>query len=215
MSENIEFTPSADRIELVQNIGEPSELTQIEIEEKLAKKAKKDKKLKLENRLTQTLMRSMLANLVSLSELADNKAGIMISVNSIIISIMVTFLFSTDNFDPQLLYPVIFFLIVCMSTIIYSIFVTKPNLSSNRLEPQNFDLLFFGSMAKLSRAEYKSKMKELIQNESNLEDEILENLHAQGLVLDRKYKNLQTAYTIFLIGFPAAVVAMILTLIIK
>jgi hypothetical protein len=185
------------------------------IENKDEKKEKKEKKLKSENRLTQTVMRSMLTNLVSLSDLADQKAGLMISVNSILVSVMITFVFSNENFNYKLLYPIIFLLFICLSTIIYSVFATKPNLSSNKLDPQNLDLLFFGSFAALTKEEYKIKMKELIQVEGNLEDEILDNIHAQGRVLSAKYKNLQTAYTIFLIGFPTAVTLIVATLVFK
>lgn len=167
---------------------------------------KKKKKAKDENRSAQTMLRTMLTNLVRLSELADQKAGLMISVNSIIISIFLSFIFTNENFNQKLLIPAI--LIVCISilTIIFSIFATKPKLDFFRTaNHQPEDILFFNSYAKMNLEEYRKEMSSLIENEEELQIKLINNIHAQGFVLKKKYRQIGIAYSIFLIGFPIAV----------
>jgi hypothetical protein len=47
-------------------------------------------------------------NHVSLSQMADSKANIMISVNTIVLSIVVSVLLSKLQYYPQLSYPLLF-----------------------------------------------------------------------------------------------------------
>jgi hypothetical protein len=74
-------------------------------------KIKKDKKKK-SGRSTETMFRTMLTNLVRLSNMADQKAGLMISVNSIIVSLVVSFLFNHLTENRALLFPTFLLLLV-------------------------------------------------------------------------------------------------------
>jgi hypothetical protein len=170
-------------------------------------KKKKKKKQAEENKSAQSMIRTMLSNLVSLSELADQKAALMISVNSITISIILTFIFTNNNFNQKLIFPTAFLICVSVFTIVFSVFATKPKLgifSSKNFQP--IDLLFFNSYAKLSVDEYREQMQHLMEDEKLLQVKLIDNIHAQGVVLKKKYKQIGIAYTIFLIGFPLAVV---------
>ncbi len=174
-------------------------------------KKKKDKKA--ENKTNQTMLRTMLGNLVSLSNLADQKASLMISVNSILVSVIITFVFGNNGFNKNLLYPILLLLAVCVLTIVFSILATKPNLRRNKNAEQKVDLFFFQSFSTLSCESYQESMKELMKNENVLQEKLIANIHAQGTVLTRKYNQLKIAYTIFLIGFPISVFLVVLKMI--
>jgi hypothetical protein len=169
-------------------------------------KKKKKKNREDDNKSAQSMIKTMLTNLVRLSELADQKAGLMISVNSIIISIILSFIFTNDNFNQKLLIPSGILVSVSIFTIIFSVFATKPKLGlfkSNKVHPE--DILFFNSYAKMDINDYREQMLNLIENEKELNVKLIDNIHAQGVVLKRKYKQIGIAYSIFLIGFPIAV----------
>jgi Family of unknown function (DUF5706) len=182
-------------------------MSEIENTENGEVKKKKDKKA--ENKTNQTMLRSMFGNLVSLSNLADQKAALMISVNSILVSVIITFVFGSDGFNKNLLYPILFLLSVCVMTIVFSIIATKPKLSSHKSSGQPIDLFFFQSFSSISSDEYQNQMKTLMNDENLLQDKILNNIHAQGKVLTRKYNQLKIAYTIFLVGFPVSVLMVV------
>jgi hypothetical protein len=167
---------------------------------------KKKKKGGDDNKSAQSMIKTMLTNSVRLSELADQKAGLMISVNSIIISIILSFIFTNDNFNQALLIPSAMLVFVSVATIIFSVFATKPKLGifkSNKVQPD--DILFFNSYAKMELDAYRDQMLNLIENEKELNLKLIDNIHAQGVVLKRKYRQIGIAYSIFLIGFPIAV----------
>ncbi len=171
---------------------------------------KKEKKKKKGGRSTETMFRTMLTNLVRLSNMADQKAGLMISVNSIIVSLVVSVLFNKLTENRDLLFPTFLLLLVCLITIIYSILATRPTV--NKRIVNEADLLFFGHFSSFSLDDYVRSMQELVANETNLQNKMIGNIYAQGRVLEKKYLYLKIAYTVFMVGFPLVVVAYILSL---
>jgi hypothetical protein len=171
---------------------------------------KKDKKKKKSGRSTETMFRTMLTNLVRLSNMADQKAGLMISVNSIIVSLVVSFLFNRLTENQDLLFPTFLLLLVCLVTIIYAILATRPTV--NKTIVNEADLLFFGHFSSFSLDDYVRSMQELMANENNLQTKMIGNIYAQGRVLEKKYLYLKIAYTVFMVGFPLVILVYILTL---
>ncbi len=174
---------------------------------------KKKKKKKEGSRSVETMFRTTLSNHVQLSNMADRKAGLMISVNSIVISIMVSFMVHEFANNPKLITPTTLLVLVCLLTITFSILATKPNIkSSSKLDTTDIDLLFFGHYTSLSLEEYKSTVQTMMNDEAAIRSLMITNIYAQGQVLNRKYKLLKVAYTIFMYGFPLVVLSYILVL---
>jgi hypothetical protein len=180
------------------------------MEQELAKEAPKKKKKK-EGRSAETMFRTMLTNLVRLSNMADQKAGLMISVNSIIVSLIVSFLFNKISDNKALLFPTCLLLLVCLITIVYSVLATKPSV--NKTISNEADLLFFGHFSAFSVDGYVKSMQALVKDEANLQTKMIENIYAQGKVLEKKYQYLKVAYTAFMIGFPIVILSYILVVI--
>lgn len=182
----------------------------IEKAEKTAK-APKVKKPKA-SRTIDTMFRTTMSNHVHLTVLADRKAALMISMNSIIISIMVSFLVSKFEAYPSLLIPTGLMAVVSLLTITFAILSTKPNTNQKKASDLpadllSLDLLFFGDYLALSSEEYKQQMKELIVNNDRLHDSMIDNIYTQGQVISRKFRLLKISYTLFMVGFPIVVLS--------
>ncbi|MEZ4904840.1 MAG: DUF5706 domain-containing protein [Spirosomataceae bacterium] len=177
----------------------------MEASETPVNKPKKEKKKK-QSRSVETMFRTTMSNHIQLSGMADQKAGLMVSTNSIIISITITFLVQHFGANPKLLLPTTLLVVVCLLTITFALLSTRPNVKSKSerlsIEKSKIDLLFFGDYLALSREEYTSEMKQLLSNDNQLHNAMIENIYAQGSVVERKYKLLKIAYSIFIIGFP-------------
>jgi hypothetical protein len=190
---------------------ESEQFTPVEVSKE--KKAKKQKKKKEGGRTKETMFRTMMSNLVHLSTIADNKASLMISVNAIIISIMVSFMVNQYRDNPSMIWPTLALVFVCMVTIMYAILATKPSSNINlKNKGKDLDLLFFADYSSLSLNEYKGQMEEVLKDDEKLSDRMLTNMYAQGHVLTRKFKLLKFSYTVFMFGFPVVILLYLLVL---
>ena len=180
------------------------------------KSKKEKKKKKKEGRSAETMFRTTLASHLQLSAMADQKAGLMISINSIIISVVITFLVSEVESNPRLLVPMTLLILVCLATITLALLSTRPSVRSkaqrSTLDKSKIDLLFFGDYLALSRSEYKEAMKQLIKDEEQVKETMIDNIYAQGLVIERKYRLLKITYLVFMIGFPLVLLSFLVVL---
>lgn len=94
-----------------QENGEPA------TKEKKEKKAK-DKESRSERGIV-GMFKIMSENHVNLSQMADSKANIMISVNTIVLSIMVSLLLGKLQFYPEYIIPTIILVVMCLSAVIF------------------------------------------------------------------------------------------------
>ncbi len=83
----------------------------------------------------QTMLRVTSENHLKLSDMADHKANILISVNAIIISVILGVLLRKLQEEPYLTIPTIIFLISAVTTIIISILATRPKISEGTFTP--------------------------------------------------------------------------------
>ncbi|QCK15397.1 Pycsar system effector family protein [Mangrovivirga cuniculi] len=168
------------------------------------KKVKKKKKKP--DRGIETMFRITARNHIELSAIADNKANIMISVNSIIVSILVTVLFRKFEEYPNLILPSIFLLVTCLVTMVFAILATRPNVTSGVFTEEDIkmkrsNLLFFGNFFRMSLDDYQKGIKEMMNDPDFLYGSLTKDIFFLGKVLGRKYRLLRYAYTVFMYGF--------------
>jgi HD superfamily phosphodiesterase len=173
-----------------------------------------DDKTKQKNteRGIQTMFRTTSNNHFELSALADGKANIMISVNAIIISVVLTVLLVRLPFYPQYIIPTIILMVVCLSAMIFAILATRPSVSSGRFSEDDIrkkqaNLLFFGNFHRMKLEEYEWGMNEMLKDREYLYNSMIKDIYFLGVVLARKYRLLRVAYTIFMWGLIATVIA--------
>jgi len=144
--------------------------------------------------------------------MADRKAHIMITVNSIILSILISLLLRRLDTEPQFVLPAMLLLMVSLVTIVFSILATRPNIPSGtftleQVEQKNVDLLFFGNYYKMGIKDYQEGMLKMMGDKEFLYGSLIKDLHSQGVVLGRKYRLLRISYSVFMYGLVIAVIA--------
>ena len=174
-------------------------------------KAKKLKENQTERGIS-TVFRIMAQNQSNLSQMADSKANILISVNSIILTIVISTLFTKLENNSNLQIPVILLVVVCVSAIVFSILATRPNITHGTFTQEDIhnkrtNLLFFGNFFKMSLPDYDWAMQEMLNDRNYLYSSIVKDNYFLGVVLAKKYKLLRIAYNIFMFGLILAMIA--------
>ena len=172
----------------------------------------KKQKIDRPDRGIETMFRISSNNHQRLSDMADNKAHIMITTTSIIISVLLSLLLRKLEDNPQLIIPTMLLLAVCVITMVFSILATRPNLPPGTFTQQDLDtrkvnLLFFGNFYKMSFEEYNSGMKQMMNDRDFLYGSLTKDVYSQGIVLGRKYRLLRKGYSVFMYGIIASVIA--------
>ena len=160
----------------------------------------------------QTMLRLTSENHLKLSDMADHKANILISVNSIIISVILSVLLRKLQSDAYLVLPTIIFLLVAVTTIVVSIMATRPKVSMGTFSDQDVldkktNLLFFGNFHRVSFEKYEVAMRKMMVDTDYLYGSLIKDIYSLGTVLGRKYKLIRLAYNIFMIGIIVSVIA--------
>ena len=165
-------------------------------------------------RAIQSFYRTTLRNHMKLSDIADTKANILLSVNAIIISLMLSTLFSKfDNPANQfLIVPTIILMLSSITSMILSIIATRPNITSGEftkedVKNQKVNLTFFGNFHKMKLEDFEWAINELLKDKNYVYSSLTKDLYFLGKVLDRKYRILRVTYTIFMIGMIISVIA--------
>lgn len=195
-------------------------------EEKLAvekeKIAFKKESAKVAERGIETMFRNTVRTHVEFSAMADSKANIMITVNTLIISLILTNLFSEMQEDSQffLLIPTVMLLTVCLSCIIFGILVTKPKISTGVFSQEDIksrktNLLFFGNFFNMPLDDFQWGMDEMMHDKDYLYSSMVKDFYFLGQAVGRKFKYLRVCYSIFMYGLVASVLAYIIAILLN
>ena len=182
---------------------------------KEASESKNDKeKEPKSDRSVDTLFRVTLGNHTRLSDIADSKANILLSVNAIIISVCLSVLVPKLDAprNSHLIIPSFILLVSSVLTIIFAILSTKPNVTKVRFTAQDVtdrkvNLLFFGNFNRMIFYDYQNAMHILIKDRDYIYDSMVKDLYYLGKVLDRKYRLLSITYQIFMAGIIISVLS--------
>ncbi len=166
------------------------------------------------DRSVDTLFRVTLSNHTRLSDIADSKANILLSVNAIIISVCLSVLvpkLDTPK-NSHLIIPSFILLLSAVLTIIFAILSTKPNVTKAKFSLQDVadrkvNLLFFGNFNRMIFDDYQNAMNVLIKDRDYIYDSMVKDLYFLGKVLDRKYRLLSITYKIFMAGIVISVLS--------
>tara|TARA_B100000378_G_scaffold28367_1_gene21518 strand:- start:1052 stop:2236 length:1185 start_codon:yes stop_codon:yes gene_type:complete len=201
-------------------------LSLLESQKKLKKKYEKEEaKAKLKarykndnpERSIQTLYRTTLRNHIKLSDIADTKANILLSVNAIIISLalanIIPKLDAASN--RHLMIPTLIMVCFCVASIVLSIMSTKPNVTSGeftkeQVKNREVNVLFFGNFHQMQFDQYNWAINEILKDKDYVYEALTKDLYYLGIVLNRKYKILRWTYTIFMTGIIISVISFVI-----
>ncbi len=162
----------------------------------------------------ETMFRIALKNHMTLSNIADTKANILLSVNAIIVSLALSNLLpKLDNpSNDYLIMPAIVFILFTVASIVLSILATRPNVTEGKFTKEDVankkvNLLFFGNFHQMKLNDFEWGITEMMKDRDYLYSSLTKDLYFLGLVLKRKYKILRITYTVFMIGIIVSVLA--------
>lgn len=173
---------------------------------------KQKEKKKDSARSIETMFRNTIRTHVEFSSMADSKANILISVNTLLLTAIAAFLVKSLDTNPHLIIPTGVLVLVSLTTLIYSILVTRPKVTNGTftkkdVEDRSANLMFFGNFHKMDLKSFEWGMKELINDTDYLYSKMIEDYFHLGCVLGEKYKMLRIAYNIFMYGIIISVIA--------
>ena len=206
--------------------------------DQLKKKDKKDKKKSKAQSETfaepkrgiETMFRTMYSNHMKLSDMADKKASMMISLNAVLMSIIITYLGAKTSAlgpaftrNPILAIPMGILLLTSLLSIVTAILAAQPDVTSFKWlkkSPQvatnrRVNLLFFGQFTKLSLDNFQGGMRELMRQKDLLYTNMVTDVYYLGEVLTRKYSLLRKSYSIFMVGLILTVLSFVIVLLYK
>jgi len=149
---------------------------------------------------------------MKLSDLADNKANILITVNAIILSVVVSVLLRKIDENWWLMVPTFMLITSCLSAIVFAVRSTRPNIAKGKftrddIKNKKTNLLFFGNFHSMRLNDYEWAMKELMNSGDYLYSNLIKDIYFMGKVLGRKYKMLRISYNLFMYGLVVSVLA--------
>lgn len=160
----------------------------------------------------ETMWRNTMRTHVSFSSMADNKAHIMISVNTLLLTAIVAFLIKNLSVYPQLILPTSMLTVVNLVSLVYAVLVTRPNITSGTFTNEDVlnkkvNLLFFGNFYKMNLENFSWGMNELMNDKDYLYDSMIKDYYYLGQVLGKKYLHLRMSYNIFMFGIILTIIA--------
>lgn len=195
-----------------------SKIEELKLERAKAEEKKNAKPVK-DGRGIETLYRSLYNYHINLTSIADNKANMMISINTIIISIVITlfgtgFTFSSEDAfgSVRFVFPMAFLLITSLLAVVFAILSARPTVTSKEkyeLSRKESSILFFGNFAQLQLKEFVDRIKELKQEKEELYDSMSIDIYYLGSVLVKKYNYLSWSYNIFMFGMVICAVGFV------
>lgn len=163
----------------------------------------------------ETMFRITSGNNQRLSDMADGKAHILITVNSIILSAIISLVLRKLDTNSFIIIPTFMLLTVSVLSIIFSILSTRPSIpqgvfSTEDISEKKVNLLFFGNFYKMKLDDYSTGMQQVMADKDLLYHTLIMDVYSQGVVLGRKYHQLRVAYNIFMFGLILSVLAFII-----
>lgn len=186
---------------------------------KTKKKKKKDKD-KDAGRGIETMFRTSLRNHIQLSQIADNKANIMLTINGAIIAFALGSLFPRFGENPSLVLPTCVLAAACITALVFAVIstipkVTRGTFTREEIRDKKANLLFFGNFYKMTLEDFEWGINEIIKDKEYLYGSMIRDFYNLGKVLSIKYKYLRVSYMIFMIGMIVSVLAFIAAFVFK
>lgn len=158
----------------------------------------------------ETLYRTSFQMQMGLTSLADGKASIMISVNSLALTVVVAAGGLVIVSEPLLLLPISVFLLSSLSAMLFGVLATRPQLPKRDVTAKEFmdgdaNILFFNNFPVVTEDEFVETMDNMIVDRDGVYQQMARTTHGVGLSLVRKFRLLRISFTIFTYGLALSI----------
>jgi hypothetical protein len=152
------------------------------------------------SRSGETLFRILSSNQTTLSQMADTKAHIMLSICAGVITLSMGRVFEPDSAR----YAAIILVVSALISACLAIVSTLPRFGGPpppSPDDPRFNVLFFSHFTTLSEEEYAARMHKVVLDNVAVRDALFRDIYRQGVILARrKYRYLTICYRTFLAG---------------
>ena len=152
--------------------------------------------------LLDTMLRTAQQHHVQLSQMADTKASILITISSIVLTI------ALSRADEPILRPALLTLAASsLLSLLLAIIAVLPTFAPRAVQrgTARRNLLFFGHFGEMSEQEFLKQMEPLLHSDTLIYEAMLRDIYGIGSYLYRKkYRFLRFAYVALLAGFLIA-----------
>jgi len=154
-----------------------------------------------------------------LIRLADYKANMIISVNSIIISVILTVLIIKLDTNQYLELPTLILILTNIITILIAISATRPKINMNtrddkELKDAGNNILFYGNFYKMPFEKFKGDIRKTIIDREYLYESLSKDIYHQGIILVKKFRKINLSYSVFITGLILSIFAFTLSFLI-
>jgi Family of unknown function (DUF5706) len=151
------------------------------------------------------LMQTAQRHHMQLSQMADNKASMLITVSSLVLTVSMSRLG-----DPELRLSIIILSSFTLLALLMAILAVLPKyrplqLANTEELPSFFNPIFFAHFSELPREQFFALLGQTLRHDAHIYEVLANDLYSIGLYLARhKYRYLRFAYLFFLSGFFCA-----------
>jgi len=181
---------------------------------------KSTKKLSKTSKEVINIIRTTQRNNIDLTAIADNKANVLLSLNTLMIAAIVPYVLANSELilERFLFIPLLLLAITCFSTIYIATQVLKPSHFENFRDDKDTDGLFspffFGNYYDMKPSEFFKYMDVSLANQELVKRHISKDLFYVGRRLGFKMKNIRLAFNIFLVGIFLTLVSLVIVVVI-
>ena len=145
----------------------------------------------------------------ALSEMADNKASILMGASFVVFSLSIS-----DVASGKASFPLLVLTMFSFAATVLGVLTVRPNrLQKFKLDPNNVNIMFFGSYANISREEYINQVIKILSSEEETYRRLAKDIYDHGCSLRAdKYRWLYWSYTLFLVGLVVTFGSLLLKL---
>lgn len=190
------------------------------------KKTRRQKTGKDFGRGIDTLYRNTLRGHLDLSSIADGKANMMISINALILSILITAGSATISISQlrieenlQFIVPTLILMVSSLGAIIFAVLSAIPRYGNDEfkledVKDHNISMLFFNNFLNLKQEDFVDYLDDLKRDQNLLYDDLAKDVYNLGKALKKKYSLLNIAYKLFVIGIALSFIAFLTLLLV-
>ncbi|MCW5923133.1 MAG: HD family phosphohydrolase [Saprospiraceae bacterium] len=207
------LNPNATTMEELALLDDKDKETEIS---KILKESEKELKHARMGRGVETMYRTTYRTHTNLSAMADSKANLMLSVNAVVISILVSSLIprlmESGTLDLRLAIPTSLLTLTCLGSMIFATLATRPKVTEGKVTRESIrqrkaNLLFFGNFYNMPLEDFQWGVNEMLKDSDFLYSSMSRDLYYLGIVLAQKYRYLSICYNIFMYGLIISVAA--------
>jgi len=165
-----------------------------------------------DDRGIQTLFRNTSKNHYTINRMVDGKARIMITVNSVILSLILGGVIGNFTFDFPDYIPAAIITIASLISITFSIIAITPNIlqgnfSEEEIRSKKGNLLYFGNFHNMHYRDFEWAFLQMLQDKDYLYSSMIRDFYYQAQILHKKSTAIRVSLFSFLFGLGIATIA--------